>query len=329
MLKINERRVIKMGKSEWIKNEFEWKENRWKGPVYLFFAFSLAGTSVVSARFVSGALGTFTIAAASLFFALLFLLPLSGRSLKESIQDMSVKDFFLLTLQAVFGIFLFRMFLLYGLLQTSSMEAGILTGATPAITALLAMTFLKEPFNRKKLAGILCTVGGILLIQGIGKGGELFSSSHLPGNLLVLCAATSESLFNIFSRIFAVKTGTEQRKEIPLLVQTTIVSFIAFILCLIPSLWESPVQRLLQIGPSQWMALIWYGLFVTALAFVCWYGGIKRCGAVTAAAFSGMMPFSSMVLSIIVLGEQAGYEQWTGSALVIFGMILIGTGGRT
>ena len=313
----------------WSGCELDRKKSKWIGPLYLFFAFSLAGTSVVSARFVSGALGTVTIASASLFFALLFLLPLSLSSLKDTLCDLSIRDLILLALQAIFGIFLFRMFLLHGLLQTSSMEAGILTGATPAITAVLAMVFLREPFHTKKLAGILCTVGGILFIQGIGKGGALFSSSHLPGNLLVLCAAASESLFNMISRIFAIKSKAAQRREIPLLVQTTIVSFIAFVLCLIPSLWASPMQRLIQISSTQWFALVWYGLFVTALAFICWYGGIQRCGAVTAAAFSGMMPFSAMVLSILLLGEQAGCQQWTGAALVILGMIFIGTGDRT
>ncbi|EGW40222.1 putative membrane protein [Desulfosporosinus sp. OT] len=71
---------------------------------------------------------------------------------------------------------------------------------------------------------------------------------------------------------------------------------------------------------------MWYGLFVTALAFVFWYAGIKRCGAFTAAAFSGMMPFTSMLLSVIILGEHPGWQQWLGGILVIFGMVLIGTG---
>ena len=34
------------------------------------------------------------------------------------------------------------------------------------------------------------------------------------------------------------------------------------------------------------------------------------CGAFTAAAFSGMMPLTSMILSVIILGEQAGWQQW-------------------
>ena len=70
---------------------------------------------------------------------------------------------------------------------------------------------------------------------------------------------------------------------------------------------------------------MWYGVFVTALAFFFWYSGIKRCGAVTAAAFSGFMPFGAMVLSWAVLGERPLWQQWSGGILVIAGMLLIGT----
>ena len=127
------------------------------GKLYLICAFFLAGTSVISARFVTGKLGTFTITAVSLFFVLVFLVPLSGKQLVGYLRLMSVRNFLFLSLQALCGIFLFRMFLLWGLHYTGSGEAGILTGATPAITALLAMMVLREAVSGRKLARILCT----------------------------------------------------------------------------------------------------------------------------------------------------------------------------
>lgn len=299
---------------------------KWVGQVYLLLAFLLAGTSVIAARLVSGKLGTFTIASTSLFFALLFLLLACGKKLMKTLRLMSVTEILFLIVQAVCGIFLFRMFLLYGMLLTSSMEAGILTGATPAFTALFAAVLLKEPVSGKKLTGISCTVVGILLIQGLLHAENGFSLKHLGGNFLVLCAAVCESAFNIFSRVFAVRVQAGQKETIQPLVQTTLVSAIAFVLCLVPALFEAPLLKLSEIGLTEWLSLLWYGLFVTALAFVFWYAGIKRCGAFTAAAFSGMMPFTSMILSVFILGEYCGWQQCIGGGLVISGMILIGTG---
>lgn len=297
------------------------------GKLYLICAFSLAGTSVISARFVTGKLGTFTITAVSLFFALVFLVPLCRKQVVRYLRLMSLSNLLFLSLQALCGIFLFRMFLLWGLHYTSAGEAGILTGATPAITALLAMIVLREPVSGRKLAGILCTVGGILIIQGVLTPGKGLSLEHIGGNLLVLCAAACESAFNTLSRISAVKAAADLTEPASPLAQTAIVSAIALILCLIPASFEHPLKELAGIGIMEWTALLWYGVFVTALAFICWYSGIKRCGAFTAAAFSGMMPFTSMLLSIVVLGERIGCQQWLGGFLIILGMILIGTEG--
>lgn len=295
-----------------------------KGFIFLSGAFMLAGTSVVAARYVSGVLGTFTIAAVSLLFALTALLIASRKHVMNTLRNMPVKDTFILILQALCGIFLFRMFLLKGLLYTSSGEAGILTGVTPAATVLLSKLFLKESICVKSILGILSTIAGIVLLQGF-IGPEGFQARHLAGNLLVICAAICESLFNVLSRISSIRSTASSRKS-PLnpLVQTTIVSGIAFILCIIPALYENPLPTLLSLGFREWFMLIWYGLFITALAFILWYAGIKRCNASTAAAFSGMMPFTALILSILFLGEQSGWRQWLGALLVIMGMVIIG-----
>lgn len=296
--------------------------NSQKGKAFLLCAFMLAGTSVISARLVSASVGVLTITTVSMLFALLLLVPLCGRKLIQTMRAMSARNWLTTVLQGLFGIFAFRMFLIYGLLHTSTAEAGILTGATPAVTAILAFAVLREKARFHNLAGIICTVFGILLIQGLLAAKDAFSATHFWGNMLVLAAAASESTFNIISRIAAVKT----QSSTPLnpLVQTTLVCIVALILCVIPVLYEHPIQALAAIGPLEWGALAWYGLFVTALAFICWYAGIKRCPAHTAAAFSGMMPLTSLVLSVAVFGEQTHWQQWVGCLLIITGMALIG-----
>jgi len=295
-----------------------------KGSFYLFCAFLLAGTSVVCARFVSGRLGTFTIASASLFFAILGLLSVYGLKTLKEIRRLKAGDWFMILLQAFFGIFLFRVFLLQGLLYTSSAEAGILTGVTPAVTVILASLALKEAVNRQNTVGIVSTVAGILLVQGILSPGNVFSLEHISGNALVVCAAVSEALFNVLSRIAGLKPAAHRGQPLNPVIQTTLVAFVAFFLCLVPSLLENPIPSLAALSPGQWLALVWYGLIVTALAFISWYSGIKRCTACAAAAFSGMMPFTSLILSTALLKENIGWAQWSGGALIILGMLLIG-----
>ena len=147
--------------------------------------------------------------------------------------------------------------------------------AAAAVTASLAWLFLKERISPRRLLGVLCTVAGVLLIQGLTTG--RLTPEHLWGNLLVLGAAVSESVFNIISRVNTVKAP--QASPINPIVQTTLVSALALIFCVIPMLFEQPLAALGAIGLTQWLALGWYGVFVTALAFICWYAGIRRCPA--------------------------------------------------
>ncbi len=287
-------------------------------------AFTLAGTSVITAWLLNGKLGAFTITAASLLLALLCMIPLCMKDLKRTVGRLSWGEWGDLFFQALLGMFLFRMLLLHGLLHTSTAEAGILTGTTPAFTVMLAFVFLKESVSGGKLAGIFSTVGGILVLQGMLTPGISFKVQHVYGNLLVLCAALSESGFNLLSRIGSVKQTSSPNHAMHPGVQTTLVSAIAFLLCLIPAGFEVPFTSLAAIGLREWFALIWYGPIVTAVAFIMWYAGIKRCHVSTAAAFSGMMPFTALLLSVIVLKEPAGWEQWGGGILVVLGMFLIG-----
>lgn len=297
---------------------------RFAGALFLTGAFTLAGTSVIAGRFLAGILGTFTIAAASLVFALMGLLPFCCLRLGATLRGMTMHHWLRLLLQALFGIFLFRVFLLQGLIRTSAGEAGILTGATPAATALLAWLILKEPLYKARFLGIVSTVTGILVLQGVFSPEIGFSGEHLAGNLLVLCAAMCESFFNILSRINSIKTSSSQGQVLDPIVQTTLVTWIALLLCIGPALAEHPAAPLMSLDIAGWGALVWYGLVVTALAFIFWYSGIKRCDASVAAAFSGMMPFTALILSVLLLGEQPGWQQWLGGLMVVLGMLLTG-----
>ncbi len=294
----------------------------WIGRLYLLGAFFLAGSSVVTAKYLSGKLGIFTITAISLFLALLPLLVLERRGLINKLKKLSLRSYLLFLFQAACGIFLFRVFLLKGVNLTSAGEAGILTGATPSLTALMAWLFLKEAMDGIRMLSIATTAAGIILIQGWPLSGEGLYLEHLLGNALILCAAMCESTFNVLSRLGNIKVDLNIDGVTDPLQQTTIVIGMALLLCLLPAYGEYPALHLLSLGNREWLALLWYGLAVTALGYIFWYAGIKRCDASTAAAFSGMMPFTALILSVALLGERPAFLQWLGGSLIIFAMIL-------
>ncbi|WP_322924849.1 DMT family transporter [Paenibacillus campi] len=294
-----------------------------KGKIYLLIAFTLAGTSVVTSSILSVRLHLFTITAVALGILLLCMTPFYGKQTLRTIRHMDRNDWLMLILQALIGMFVFRICLLLGVSRTSTMEAGILSGTTPMITAILAFFVLKEALTIKNVIGIGCTVTGIVLLQNTGSNSWIPSIEHIWGNMFILGAAASESLFNIISRQQRLAYQRSSAADIHPMVQVFIVSAITFGFCLIPFLLEQPVATLPLIGWNEWLGLIWYGLVITGLSFFFFYKGVACCNAYTIAAFSGMMPLTSVLLSLLILKEQTSYVQSIGGILIIVSVLLI------
>ena len=286
--------------------------------------FSLAGTSVVTGSILTERLNGRLVTPLSLGIMLLCLFPFYGVRTIHTVACLKKRDLAVFTLQAGFGIVLFRLFLLTGVGLTSTVEAGILTGTTPAITSILAFLVLKETSHTWTVPGIVCSVLGIVLIQKNPQNLTAFSMSHTAGNLLILGAAASESTFNIISRKYREEGNDTELSSVPPMIQMYLVSLIAFFLSLIPGFYKQSVLSLSSIGLREWLALGWYGLVVTALAFIFFFEGVRRSNAYTTAAFSGMIPLTSMLLSLFFLKEPIGLNQWAGGGFIIFSMILIG-----
>ena len=299
-----------------------------QGKLYLTGAFALAGTSVVTGYLLSSRLPEFTIMAVSMGFALVGLLPFYAAKVIRTVRMLTRRDWLMLLSQAAFGIFLFRLFLLFGVTMTSTAEAGVLTGTTPAITAVLAYFVLKERPSAFTAAGIGGTVAGILLLQGNSLLTVQFSARHLLGNALILCAAASESTFNIIARKHQAGEHNRSPVSIHPIVQALLVAGITLCLSIVPALLEHPADALRALGWQEWLALVWYGFIITAVAFAFFFAGAKRCNAYTIAAFSGMMPLTAILLSMLLLHERTAVLQWIGGALIILSMTLIGRKNR-
>ena len=224
----------------------------------------------------------------------------------------------MICVQALLGMFLFRLFILTGLKYTSAGEAGLLLGTTPAITCCLAYFILKEKLTYKSIAGILCVIVGMISLQDWHV--VAYSIDHLLGNMLILCAATCESAFNVFSRKSSIDKSSV--KIIPM-VRTILVCMIVLVPCAILALFESFLSSLVLLNMSGWLALIWQGLFVTVVAYYCWFTGIQYCNASTAAAFSGFMPLSSVLLSVFILNEHLTMKIVLAGVAIIVGVIII------
>jgi len=273
-------------------------------------AMFLAGSSVVVGKMLVLKLPVFLTAFCSLVVAFGCMLPLMYGRLHE-IRALNGRSWRYLFLQGLCGIVLFRAFTLYGLHYTSAAQAGIITGTTPAVLALLSLILLGERVDFAGLAGIFCAIGGTMLIlldslHGSAKG-------TLLGGLLVGLAVVSEALFTVFRKRVA--------DSVSAVTNTTVLIFCSLLLLAPPAILEL-CSLSAPIDAESLLAILYYGIFATVIAYLLWTGAVGNVSSAVAGATTAVMPASSVLLAGMVLGEDILPQQLAGCVCIMAGIFI-------
>ncbi|MFC0468995.1 DMT family transporter [Halalkalibacter kiskunsagensis] len=276
-------------------------------------AMVIVGSSVVAGKIMVQNIPIFIASELRFLVASIILVPLLIR--KEGIPSLSKKDTAILFFQSLTGVFLFSIFMLYGLKLTTAMEAGIITSTLPAIVALLAFFIIKEKLTRNKVIGILIAILGILILNIAGVLTEMrVGPLEILGNLLILGAVMGEALFIIL--------GKSVSKKVSPLAISTAVSVIGVLLFLPMAIYEFTTSNYSFGSVNDWILISYFGIVVTVLAFLLMYQGIEKLPATTVGVLTSVLPISTVILSYFFLKESFLYYHFIGICLIFIAIYL-------
>lgn len=286
--------------------------------INLTLAMILVGSSVVAGKIMVAELPVYLASALRFGLALIILLPLV--KLREGgLPRLSRRSWIMLGVQSLCGSFFFTVFLLYGLTYTGPASAGIITSTTPACMGIIAWLVLRDRPSLRATLGIGLSVLGVLVINLV-EGGGVSGVNPLLGNLMVLGAVIFESVFLLLR-----KTVPEPLSP---LAASTIISLFGLLWFLPMGIADAFATDFTSISPIGWATVVYYGAFVTVLAYFFWFAGVVRVSASIAGVFTAVMPVSALILSAVVLDEPLGAAQLAGCACVLSGIVLISMKGR-
>lgn len=244
------------------------------------------------------------------------ILLLLGHKSSDEQKKLDVKDYLALFLQALTGIVLFNVLLLYALHYTTATNSGIITSMTPAVIAALSWVFLREHLSIRAGGGILLTVGGVLAINVVGSDAPTSRGpAPLVGNLLVFGAVIGEALFTVFRRFTAGRVSS--------LHSATLVTRFALVIFAPVGIYQACSLDFSRVSLKDLLLLLYYGVGVTALAYILWFSGVEKVPASTAAVFTGVLPVITIMLSALFPGEQSTTAHLVGLVCVPSGIGLI------
>ena len=283
--------------------------------VLLFTACLLWAVSFVATKIALEVMPPLTVVSVRLLFAAACFAPVlatGGRWRKISDR---------VTLMKLFGLSLFGAGLHYGLqtvglTSTTATNASLYVATGPITILLLAVVFLGERLNTRKVLGVAIAVIGVVVVMGVGTVAGFELQGNVVGDLMVLASIVMWGCFTVFGKRMTDRLGA--------LTVTAAVTVIG-------SLWMAPVGlaemawrgfSLAEVPIRGWLALSFLGVGCNFVAVLLYFMALEQTESQKVGVYLYTIPPMTAVAATLVLGEAITANMVVGSILVIAGVAL-------
>lgn len=224
------------------------------------------------------------------------------------------KLWFPLSVLGLTGVFSYNICFFSGLQYIEAGRASLIIALNPLAITLFATLLMKEPLTLRQLTGVLVSLIGAIFVISNGHPGAIFSGGFGRGELLILGCVASWATYSL--------VGRSVLKSLTPLAAVLYSSAIGCLLLLVPAVREGSFSPFAMPSLVDCTSLVFLGLLGTAVGFSLYYQAIRRIGATRAGVFINLVPFFSILLSWVILGEAIKPAVLSGGALLLAGVTL-------
>jgi drug/metabolite transporter (DMT)-like permease len=275
----------------------------------------LGGTSIGATRFVRHAVDPLAIGAFRFGLGFIFLLPVA---VMQGGKWPSRNDW---TAVAGLGLLFFGLFpILFNasLIFTTAARGALALSTLPLLTMVVAAALGVEPLTWRKTAGVLIASTGVAvaLLSSLASA----PSGAWRGDALMVGAAFCMALYSVWSKPLIARSG-------PIPFTTMGMSVGALFLITVAAIRGS-FEPVADFATPQWLAVIYLGLFGSALTFYLWAFALSRTTPTRVAISVTVNPITAALVGAALLDEPITWNLVVGLMAVAIGIWIATTVGR-
>lgn len=201
-----------------------------------------------------------------------------------------------------------------GLQLSTVSNATLIATTTPAVTALVALIFLRERLLPIELLGILLSVAGALFLVSKGQIDVLLHISFNKGDLLFFTAQLGWAVYSL--------TGFRVMRHLPPLTTTAWAGLFGTAGTFIYAALTGQLD-VHSVGGTTLACMVYIVWIGGVCAMIFWNMGVKVVGAGQAAIFLNIMPLVGVVLGVTLLGEDFAFREAFGAVGILGGVYIL------
>lgn len=198
-----------------------------------------------------------------------------------------------------------------------SVATMLTLGLAPVLVTLGAAVLLREHVGTRLLVVLPVAVVGLVLLVGAGgpaDGGAVVGGEGrtLVGAVYACTSAAGYAAVTLLGRSLAARVASEH------------VTTLGFVVAAAAALPVGLAVGMAAPPRAATVALVVYlGVVPTALAYGLFFAGLRSTPSGTASVLTLVEPLTATVLSVALLDERLGVQQWVGAGLLAAGVVVL------
>lgn len=283
---------------------------RQRAILILIGVMTLWGSTFVVTKALIGDLPPMTLAFTRVIIGFASLLPFAWPRYRAMLQAGRTMPWKAVTWMAFVGVAFYYATFNLSLLYTSASQGALVQSSIPAVTALVAILWLRESAAPARLLGIALSVIGVLVVfSGSQAGGA--APWPLLGNALMFAGVLAWGVYTSMARRLA---------DVDAILLTAGMMGVGAAMLLPLVAFELVGQPWPSLAGDDWLRLIYLGAGASGLSYMLYNLALQDIDASHAGTFANLIPVVGVISGVLLLNEPLSVRAVLGGLIVMAGV---------